>query len=103
MLVLSRKTDDEIIIDEKIQIRVLRVKGNTVRIGITAPADVNIMRGELPRREIEFELPAEFESDADTEQEAEPEFKTAIRFQRYAPHPPQRNRLAELVRKVTQD
>lgn len=94
MLVLSRKIDDEIIIDENITIRVLRVKGNTVRIGITAPSDVSIMRGELPRREIEFELPIS----TDTTEEPDSE----IRFQRYAPEPPKRNRLAELARKVTQ-
>lgn len=95
MLVLSRKIDDEIIIDENITVRVLRVKGNTVRIGITAPGDVSIMRGELPRREIEFELPiSELPSDDEPDSE--------IRFQRYAPQPPKRNRLAELARKVTQ-
>jgi carbon storage regulator CsrA len=91
MLVLSRKIEDEIIIDENITIRVLRVKGNTVRLGISAPSDVSIMRGELPRREIEFELSTE-----DVEEEPEPE----IRFQRFAPQPPRQNRLQELVKQV---
>lgn len=91
MLVLSRKIEDEIIIDENITIRVLRVKGNTVRLGISAPSDVNIMRGELPRREVEFELTTE-------EKEEEPE--TEIRFQRFPPQPPKHNRLQELVKHV---
>jgi len=95
MLVLSRKIDDEIVIGDNVTVRVLRVKGNTVRIGVTAPADVNIMRGELPRREVEFDIPLQAESEDETE--------TEIRFQRYAPIPPKRNRLAELARKVTQD
>ncbi len=95
MLVLSRKINDEIIIDENVTVRVLRVKGNTVRIGITAPDDVSIMRGELPRREIEFELPIKAEDESDEEE-------SEIRFQRYAPQPPRLNRLAELARKVTQ-
>ena len=97
MLVLSRKINDEIIIDENITVRVLRVKGNTVRIGISAPSNVNIMRGELPQREIEFDLPL---ADAETVEEEE---ETEIRFQRYAPQPPKQNRLADIVRKVTQD
>lgn len=95
MLVLSRKIDDEIVIGDDVTVRILRVKGNTVRIGVSAPADVSIMRGELPRREVEFEVPLRVE--------AEDEQETEIRFQRYAPIPPKRNRLAELARKVTQD
>jgi len=47
MLVLSRKTDEKILIDGQIEIQVLRVKGNTVRIGVKAPDNVKIMRGEL--------------------------------------------------------
>ena len=94
MLVLSRKIDDEIVIDEKITVRVLKVKGNTVRLGISAPNDVHIMRGELPRREIEFQLEVEPEDDS----EAEPE--TEIRFERFSPEPPQRNRLVEIVEKI---
>ena len=88
MLVLSRKIDDEIIIDDKITVRVLRVKGNTVRLGVSAPADVNIMRGELPRREIEFEISTEEEP------------VTEIRFQRFAPRPPKQNRMQEMVNQV---
>lgn len=92
MLVLSRKIEDEIIIDEKIIVRVLKVKGNTVRLGITAPGDVSIMRGELPRREIEFQI--EVESDSDQEPESE------IRFERFSPDPPQRNRLTEIAQRI---
>lgn len=94
MLVLSRKIDDEIIIDESITVRVLRVKGNTVRIGISAPGDVSIMRGELPRREIEFQIEAEPETDSEEECEA------AIRFERFPPNLPQRNRLAEIAQQI---
>lgn len=48
MLVLSRKPNEEILIGENIKITVLKVKGNTVRIGIEAPAAVKVKRGELP-------------------------------------------------------
>lgn len=51
MLVLSRKVDQEIIIDGNIKIRVLKVKGNTIRLGIEAPQDVHIARGELEKRD----------------------------------------------------
>jgi carbon storage regulator len=44
MLVLSRKVGEEVIIDGEIRISVVRVRGNRVRIGIQAPADVCIRR-----------------------------------------------------------
>lgn len=47
MLVLSRKSNQEIMIGDDIQITVLQVKGNTIRLGIQAPSDVRIMRGEI--------------------------------------------------------
>lgn len=47
MLVLSRKKNQKIVIDGNIEIQVLQVKGNTIRLGITAPADVRVLRGEL--------------------------------------------------------
>ncbi len=47
MLVLSRRKDESIVIDGNIQIEVLRVKGNTVRLGIKAPREVKVLRGEL--------------------------------------------------------
>ena len=51
MLVLSRKVDQEIVIDGNIRVRVLKVKGNTIRLGIDAPRDVHIARGELEPRD----------------------------------------------------
>jgi len=47
MLVLTRKTNEEIIIGDDIKITLVRVRGNSVRIGIDAPRDVRIVRGEL--------------------------------------------------------
>jgi carbon storage regulator CsrA len=47
MLVLSRRIDETILIDGRIEIQIVRVKGNSVRIGIRAPGDVKILRGEL--------------------------------------------------------
>lgn len=47
MLVLSRKTKQRIQIGDDIVITVLRIKGQSVRIGIEAPREVNVARGEL--------------------------------------------------------
>lgn len=48
MLVLSRKLNEQIRIDDRVTVTVLRVKGNSVRLGIDAPKDVRVVRGELP-------------------------------------------------------
>ena len=47
MLVLSRKHTQELRIGDDITITVLEVKGHGVRLGIQAPRDVRILRGEL--------------------------------------------------------
>jgi carbon storage regulator CsrA len=55
MLVLTRKLQQQIKIGEHVTVTILRVKGQTVRVGIEAPRDVRVVRGELPR---EGEAPA---------------------------------------------
>ncbi len=48
MLVLSRKPNESIIIDGRIQVRVLRVdSGDAVRIGVEAPLEIRVMRKEI--------------------------------------------------------
>ena len=47
MLVLSRKKNEEICIGDNIKVTVLKVQGKTIRIGIEAPENVRILRGEL--------------------------------------------------------
>lgn len=47
MLVLSRKKNETIIIDGSIEIEVLQVKGNSIRLGVKAPREVKVLRGEL--------------------------------------------------------
>ncbi len=51
MLVLTRKLQEQIRVGDNITLTVLRVKGNSVRIGIEAPKDVRVVRGELPPKE----------------------------------------------------
>ena len=48
MLVLTRKAQEEILIGDSIRISIVRIKGNTVRLGIEAPRDVRVVRAELP-------------------------------------------------------
>ena len=51
MLVLSRKKRQSIVIGEgqnKIEVIINRIKGDTVSLGIKAPRQVKILRGELP-------------------------------------------------------
>ena len=48
MLVLTRKLQEQIRIGNNITVTILRVKGNSVRVGIEAPRDVRVIRGELP-------------------------------------------------------
>lgn len=47
MLVLTRKLDEKIQIGNDITITLVRVQGNTVRIGIEAPRDIRVIRAEL--------------------------------------------------------
>jgi carbon storage regulator CsrA len=53
MLVLSRKQQEQIKIGDQITVTIVRVKGNTVRVGIEAPRDVRVIRGELPKLDAE--------------------------------------------------
>jgi carbon storage regulator len=47
MLVLRRKVGESIILDGVISVSVLAVEGERVKIGITAPLEVTIVREEL--------------------------------------------------------
>jgi carbon storage regulator len=50
MLVLSRRRSERILIGTSIQITVVRVEGNQVRLGIDAPTSLPIIRAELLER-----------------------------------------------------
>lgn len=47
MLVLTRKLQEQIHIGDSITITVVRIQGNTVRVGIEAPKEVRVIRGEV--------------------------------------------------------
>ena len=47
MLVFTRRRNEAIIVADGIEIRVLRVSRDAVRLGVTAPADVPVHRQEI--------------------------------------------------------
>jgi len=59
MLVLSRRKDESIVLDGQIEIQVIRIKGNTVRLGIKAPKSVKVLRGELDSFETDIKVDGE--------------------------------------------
>ena len=58
MLVLSRRPGETIIIGDNITVYVHGIEGNRVKIGVEAPDDVPILRGEIERRYHKEPLPA---------------------------------------------
>lgn len=68
MLVLARKLDETIRIGDHITVTVLQVKGRIVKIGITAPRDVRVMRGELLGPADEGSSNVQFEATLDIDQ-----------------------------------
>jgi carbon storage regulator len=49
MLVLTRKLGEVIRVGDAVTVRILEIKGNQVRLGVEAPADVRIYREEVYR------------------------------------------------------
>ena len=47
MLVLARKESESIVIGEGIEVMILEVRGDTVRLGIKAPSSVPVYRKEI--------------------------------------------------------
>jgi carbon storage regulator len=56
MLVLTRKVGEEIVIGNNIRLRIIKVDGNKVRIGITAPDDIPVDRQEIHDKKQEWAL-----------------------------------------------
>lgn len=76
MLILSRRTDESIVIGDEVTITILSVKGKQVRIGINAPPDVSVHREEIYQRiqngepEVESEIKSEDSAEVKIETDA---------------------------------
>ena len=67
MLVLSRKEGERLVIGDNVVITVNRISGNRITLGIDAPRDIRIVRGELePLVEAPVQPPLTFETDLAT-------------------------------------
>jgi carbon storage regulator len=51
MLVLTRRSGEEIVLSGGIRINVVAVQGNRVRLGVTAPPEVSVNRREVAQRQ----------------------------------------------------
>ena len=50
MLILTRRAGETLVIGEDVRVKVLEVKGQLVRIGVTAPREVSVHREEIYER-----------------------------------------------------
>ena len=50
MLILSRKANQTIVINDAVRVTVLGIKGNQVRIGVNAPKEIPVHREEIYER-----------------------------------------------------
>ncbi|HMP78667.1 MAG TPA: carbon storage regulator [Pirellulaceae bacterium] len=57
MLVLTRKMNETIVIDGRITLEILQIQGDRIRVGIQAPAEIKILRGELMPFAADVNLP----------------------------------------------
>ena len=69
MLILSRRTDESIVIGDEVTITILSVKGKQVRIGITAPPDVSVHREEIYQRIRSGDTPENALGEGETERQ----------------------------------
>ena len=58
MLILTRKNDEEIVINSDIVIKILSISEGQVKVGISAPKDIEILRGEIYQKVKESNIEA---------------------------------------------
>ncbi len=71
MLILTRRIGETLIIGDDVNITVLGVKGNQVRLGINAPKDVSVHREEIYLRIQQEREGVDVKADTDLEAVAE--------------------------------
>jgi carbon storage regulator len=73
MLILRRKIGERIVIDGRIEVTVLQVRGGKVRLGFSAPRDVRVMREEVLRPESANAPAGDLSSDENHTDESHPD------------------------------
>jgi len=53
LLVISRKAGESFLVGNEVEVKILKIEGNEVKIGITAPLYVKIYRSEIYQRIVE--------------------------------------------------
>ncbi|MFN9437672.1 MAG: carbon storage regulator [Planctomycetota bacterium] len=56
MLVLSRKVGDKVVIDGNITVEVVKIQGDRIILGVVAPPNIKILRGELTQTKAEVPM-----------------------------------------------
>jgi carbon storage regulator len=51
MLVLTRKVDETIIIDGRIKVTIIGIRGQNIRVGVEAPQEIPVWREEILHKE----------------------------------------------------
>lgn len=74
MLILSRKVNESIIINDKIEVSIVDIKGDQVKLGINAPKNVKVYRQEVYKA-IQEENKAAVQSNIDKISDLENIFK----------------------------
>ena len=74
MLVLTRKRNQSIVVNDNIEVTIIDIQGDQVRVGINAPKDVKVFR-----KEVYLEMMEENQRAAQVQMQALDILKTAIR------------------------
>ena len=89
MLVLSRQRDESIMIGDEVEITIVDVRGDKVRLGITAPKRIPVHRREIYDA-IQREKAAAEASESAPDEKAEPDEKTEKAPEKVAEEQPEK-------------
>lgn len=84
MLLLTRRMNEEIVIGDGIVIKVIEIRRDTVRLGITAPSDVPVNRKEVYLSKLKEKQRAETEQEG-TGEPGDHQFGRGVEYKRGIP------------------